>query len=173
MKKGLLVLLLTGILTLSGCGSGTNQSSSEASSSSKIEMSVSSDVSESITSQTGTSTTTSNAYDQSDIDIVMDSLNQGFSEYFRVSFDSKNMAFILTPIEGLPETETLKKIANAPTADAHEESLRANSTQFVELSTMIRDNVGKGFTIVQANPLGGENLFEIKDGVVSFPILEE
>lgn len=174
MKKFMLVLLMGGVITLTGCGSRTNQITSEASSSSNIETSVSSsEISKSTTSQSGTSTRTSDSYDQSDIDIVMDSLNQGFSEYFNVSYDSKNMAFILTPIEGLPETETLKKIASAPTEDAHEESLRINSTQLIELSTMISDNVGSGFTIVQANPLGGDNLFEIKDGVISYPILDK
>lgn len=150
MKKIFVLSLLCGII-LVGCVS-------------KSEKKLESD----------SSLTTEKNSQQKNIDNAIGSLKKGFSAYHDVSFDKKNKSFILSPKEGLSETETLKKIADNPTEPKYEETLKNIASNFVELSITISGKIGKDYKIKMKRP-GNDNkdMFVVQDGNISYPIITE
>lgn len=148
--------LLSGLF-LVGCG-GNNSKKTESTSSKTSE----------------TSSNKAEKEKQKNIETAVNSLKKGFSATHNISFDEKTKSFILSPKEGLSETNTLKKVADNPTEPKYEETLKNMASNFIDLSTTISSNIGKDYKIKLKYP-GNDNrdIFVIQDGNISYPIIDE
>lgn len=156
MKKVIILSLLSGLF-LVGCGGNSSKKT------------------ESTTSKTSESSISQADKDiKTNIEIAINSLKKGFSATHNISFDEKTKSFILSPKDGLSETETLKKVADNPTEPKYEETLKNMASNFIDLSTTISSNIGKEYKIKLKYP-GNDNrdIFIIQDGNISYPIIDE
>lgn len=153
MKKSLLFACLC-ILALTGCGKdqeGVSESNSAASVESISTISVG----------------------QEDINKIQSALEDGYSNNYDISYSNETSTFHLNAKEGLSETETLKKVANNPTYEQHETTIKEMAGSLVEMSNLIEENISQGIKIELDNPNdSGESLFVVSDGQIEYPILK-
>lgn len=106
------------------------------------------------------------------VEKTLSSLKQGYASYYDIEFIEADKTFHLIPKKGINETDTLKKIADNPTGIQEQDSLKKMSSSLVELSNLITEHVGKGYSISFDNPYGkGKELSVLTDGNINYPIL--
>lgn len=153
MKKYLLFACLC-LLTLTGCTKdpeGVSESSSAASVESVSVINI----------------------DQEDVNKIQSALEDGYSNYYDISYSNETSTFHLTAKEGLSETETLKKVASNPNYEEHETTIKEMAGSLVEMSNIIQENIVEGINIELDNPNeNGEPLFIVSDGQIEYPILK-
>lgn len=153
MKKYLLFACLC-MLALTGC-TKDQESVSESSSAASVE-------SVSVIS-----------IDQEDVNKIQSALEDGYSNYYDISYSNETSTFHLTAKEGLSETETLKKVASNPNYEEHETTIKEMAGSLVEMSNIIQENIVEGINIELDNPNeNGEPLFIVSDGQIEYPILK-
>ena len=110
---------------------------------------------------------------QEDVNKIYSALEEGYSNYYDVSYSNETLTFHLTAKDGLSETETLKKVANNPTYAKHETTIKEMAGSLVEMSNLIEENISEGVNIELDNPNeSGESLFVVSDGQIEYPILK-
>lgn len=174
MKKMVLGIAFT-LLSIGfvGCSDNSNNDHSDSSFSGSVKENhstdYSTDESSSISDETSIDKQAKNK-----TDITLNALKKGYSSIANVTYSETDKTFHLAPIDGLSETVTLQKIADAPTSVAHQDALKNMASQLIEMSNMISENVGTGFKISFDNPYQDRKpLFIIEDGNVEYPILPQ
>lgn len=110
---------------------------------------------------------------QEDINKIQSALEEGYSNYYDISYSNENSTFHLTAKDSLSETETLKKVADNPTYEKHETTIKEMAGSLVEMSNLIEENISEGVKIELDNPnKGGKSLFIVSDGQIEYPILQ-
>jgi len=174
MKKmvlGIAFALLS--IGLVGCSDNSSNNLSDSSISNSIKETHSTDYSADESSNTSAKTSTDKQAEDK-TDITLNALKKGYSSIANVTYSETDKTFHLAPIDGLSETVTLQKIADAPASVAHQDALKNMASQLIEISNMISENVGTGFKISFDNPYQDRKpLFIIEDGNVEYPILTQ
>lgn len=170
MKKIMLGIAFTMLsIGFVGCSDNSSNDHSDSSISSSAKENHSIDESSSISDETSIDKQSKNK-----TDITLNALKKGYSSIANVTYSETDKTFHLAPIEGLSETVTLQKVADAPDSVAHQDALKNMASQLIEMSNMISENVGKGFKISFDNPYQDKKpLFIIEDGNVEYPILTQ
>lgn len=110
---------------------------------------------------------------QEDVNKIQSALEDGYSNYYDISYSNETSTFHLTAKGGLSETETLKKVADNPTYEKHETTIKEMAGSLVEMSNLIEENISEGVNIELDNPNeSGESLFIVSGGQIEYPILK-
>lgn len=112
--------------------------------------------------------------DQGKIDIIINSLNEGFGGITNISFNEESKTFHMSPIPGLKETEALKIIAENPEDETVQSTLKQMASSAIELSSLITENLGEGYSI-QLDGLENDPVpfYVIKDSTIEYPVLNK
>lgn len=111
---------------------------------------------------------------QSKLDIVIKSLEEGFSKYATIEYEHSTKSFNIKFKKDTPENETLISIAKEPNLEKNKIALENNAKSLIEFSNIVNKNVGEGYSIINVNPIDESepSMFKITDGVVTYPILK-
>lgn len=108
-----------------------------------------------------------------DINKIQSALEEGYSNYYDISYSNETSTFHLTAKDGLPETDTLKKVADNPNYTEHEKTIKDMASSLVDMSNLIEENIAEGINIELDNPIeNGKSLFIVSGGQIEYPILQ-
>ena len=104
---------------------------------------------------------------------MLDSLNQGFSNFFNIEYVESEKAFTLTAKEDGPMFAQLEKLAQTPNDGETSQKIKEISESLVGFSESVSDSLGSNQKIILKNNFNNlGNFFEMKDGKITYPILK-
>lgn len=174
MRGNIVLIGLTGffMLNLVGC-SITEKKTNMSSQSIQSEISISEKEKSTNTSVKDSATTESTTLSKNDkVKTMLDSLNQGMSGMFDISFDEANDKFVLDAKKDGPMDKVLSELVNNPTSD-DKQQLDELSSSLTGFSESISSSLGNDYSIELLNHYNDQgSFFVIKNGEISFPYLE-
>lgn len=174
MKKSIILTGTIGILmsVLVGCSSGGEKTNSSTSSKA-IESTLESTSDIKSEQENISKTSDSEPLSKDDnVEATLESLKQGMSQMFDISFDEKNERFILEVKKDSPIESLFVDLVNAPTAD-NEQQLKDLSASLSGFSESVSSSLGDNYSIELVNNYNDKgSFFIIKNGDMSFPYLE-
>lgn len=105
------------------------------------------------------------------INSMLNSLEQGFSNFFNIEYIESEKAFILTAKEEGPIYFELEELSKNPKSEEANKKIKELSESLVGFSESISKSLDKEQKIIlinNFNDLG--NFFEMKDGEITYPI---
>lgn len=167
-------------IILVGCGNNKTDSSeaqSDSSSSSQVESSSQQEESMDLTEdilkdkEKLAAMINENLTDETKINQMVESLNQGFSQYMSISYDADNKNFLLVPqqTDNLLSKQ-LNKAAQNPSSSMSQTIIKGLGNSLISFSDSVSTELGAGYSLILKSPNEGQpDLFVIKDGEITYP----
>ncbi|APB31720.1 hypothetical protein ACWN6Y_08540 [Vagococcus teuberi] len=174
MKKDIIFVGMIGILgsILVGCSSDSGKKNTAMSTEIPSETSESIDATKS-TEVTNSTTSELEPLSKKDtVEATLESLQQGLSQMFDISFDEKNERFLLEVKKDSPVEATFLELVNNPSPDS-EQQVKDLSASLSGFSESVSESLGANYSIELVNNYNDKgSFFVIKNGDISFPYLE-
>lgn len=174
MRNRIIVAGIVGVLMISLSGCSTNKAITE-SSNTKISTNTKEKVESTINSTEDTSWTEESSKELSKndkVEVMLDSLNQGMSDIFDISFDEAEDKFVLEAKKDGQMDKILSELATNSEED-DKQQLEELSSSLTGFSESISSSLGNDYSIELVNHYNDKgSFFVIKNGEISFPYLE-
>lgn len=110
---------------------------------------------------------------ESKVEQITSSLNQGMAVFFDISFDEALKTFKLIPKEESQIGQNFARVSESPEEANNSETIKEMAMSLRGFSTSVADSLGKNYHIELINPFTTEgSFFVITDGIITYPILK-